>query len=429
MKASVLPIKKTFFQINFNSDFPLCDSSALPCAKSLASYLAAIQKSGHILFGHQNDRHCKAGSIGAGFTESDTADVTGEAAAVMGIDALSLTGTELGEWQWEQKRRIEAAVELSKKAWNDGSLITLSAHMPNFELIRQRAEGIEPAETRRDDPSTHGAFLGRPHVLLDNSINYSGYTPNDLRGNVVQDVLPKKPLNSFFTGYLDLIAEYCTELAKSKIPVIWRPFHENTGGWFWWGCDTCTPKQFKALWHYTWDYLTNVRNVHNLIWAYSPGSENECEADFLERYPGDAFVDLLGFDMYQNYNLDASAYWKGFEAQLSLISLIAKKHGKLFANTETGIMRPDNKALLQTGNETAWYARVGDLCIKYGASYFLLWANFGADTAFYTPYAIKRKTDANALPTALEGHELLDDFIAFHNDERVIFAHETPSFS
>ena len=399
MNATIFPIKKAVPQIDATQDFVLCDKKADESAKKLASYICAIPTSNHILFGHQNDRHCKAGERQAGFCESDVEDLCAEAAAVMGIDALSLTGDELGKPDWKKEKRIESAVLLSQKAFEDGSVLTLSAHMPNFSIVLEKG----------------GA-------------DYSGYSPNVLSGNVVQNILKDTPIKALFDGYLDLVSDYLNALAKKNIALIWRPFHENTGFWFWWGESSCTPDEFKALWRYTWQYMSEKKGVHNVIWAYSPGSENKSESDFLERYPGDEFVDLLGFDMYQNYSLDASSYWEGFEEQLSLISSIAQKRKKLFANTETGIMRPENKALLESGNEKNWYSRVAELCLKYKASYFLLWANFGKEKSFYTPYATKRAVNEKGEITFLSGHELIDDFIDFHNDERILFAHETPYF-
>ncbi|MCR5763124.1 MAG: glycoside hydrolase family 26 protein [Treponema sp.] len=402
MKATKQPLEKKREEFKF-TPFSLCDGKTKQSTIKLASFLAQLSKSGKILYGHQNDRHSKAGPVQPGFTGSDTEDVCGRAAAIMGIDALSLTGMELGECSWERQKRLNAAISLCEKASKEGSIISLSAHMPNFELVQQNLKG--------------------------GAADYSGYTPNDLRGNVVQDIMPGKRLNGIFTGYLDLVCDLLLALAEKDIPVIWRPFHENTGGWFWWGCDTCSPEEFKNLWKYTWEYMTDVKNVHNVIWAYSPGSEPSSISEFEERYPGDSYIDLIGLDMYQNYSFDYAAFWQDYDRQLELSALAAKKHGKLFANTETGIMRPENKALLDEGNERGWYERVAGICLKHKACYFLLWANFGADKAYYTPYVTRRKTDSRGIPVELEGHELLDDFISFHNMDNVIFAGQIPAFS
>ena len=396
MIAKILPLKKEKVEIP-SIKRQLCDPKASPCALNLASYLVGLVENGKILYGHQNDLHCKAGPADPSFTSSDTRDACGECAGVMGLDALSLTGTELGAPDWPRKKRLEAALDLSCKAAKQGSIITLSAHMPNFALLAGTGD-------------------------------YSGYSPNELRGHIVQDIMPDRPLNSLFTDYLDLVSDYLAALGKRGIPVIWRPFHENTGGWFWWGCNSCSAKEFKNLWRYTWKYMTEKKQLHNLIWAYSPGSEPSSIEEFEERYPGDAYVDVIGLDMYQNYSLNPHSFWQDYERQLDLSNRVSLLHKKLFAATETGIMRPDNKALLESGNERGWYKKVLDLCVQYNAAYFLLWANFSRQGAFYTPYVLKRTCDENGWPLSLEGHELLDDFIAFHNEESVVFSSQNPSF-
>ncbi len=75
-------------------------------------------------------------------------------------------------------------------------------------------------------------------------------------------------------------------------------YHEHTGAWFWWGgSEQCTPEEYKQLWTMTVDHLRNKKNVHNLLYAYSP-SETKDETEFLERYPGDEYVDIVGYDCY-----------------------------------------------------------------------------------------------------------------------------------
>ena len=81
------------------------------------------------------------------------------------------------------------------------------------------------------------------------------------------------------------------------IPVVFRMYHEHTGAWFWWGSKQCTPEEYKQLWIMTVEYLRDKKNVHNLLYAYSP-SETKNEAEYLERYPGDEYVDIVGYDCY-----------------------------------------------------------------------------------------------------------------------------------
>lgn len=429
VEAKVLPEKKEKVSIK-KIPFELCDKQAVLSAKKLAAFLKGVSEDGYILYGHQNDLHRKAGPHKRPFSCSDTYDVTGEYAAVCGLDALCLVGTENGHWYWTRKERISSCVKLTLKSIRNGSLVSLSAHMPNFQLVQEWKDGITALpplhhhSKKITEKKFNGGYSEFPVELKDGSTNFFGYTPNDLRGSVVRDIMPGKKLNGLYTEYLDLICDYCAELNKKNVAIIWRPFHENSGGWFWWGSKSCTPEEFIALWRYTYKYFTEEKNIHNLIWAYSPGSEYHSVEEYESRYPGDDYVDLLGFDMYQQYPDQGDAFWPLFEEQCRIVSETAEKHGKLFANTETGIMNPDNKALLNNGNhDMNWYEKVASICLKYKSCYYLLWANFWAGGAYYTPYIKSFKKFAGRIKM-LKGHEMLDSFIRFYNNPKVLFSKE-----
>ena len=78
---------------------------------------------------------------------------------------------------------------------------------------------------------------------------------------------------------------------QEYIPVIFRPFHELNGSWFWWGGKNCTPEEIKQLYRFTVAYLRDQKNVHNLLYAYNTDRFTTKE-DYLERYPGDEWVDI-----------------------------------------------------------------------------------------------------------------------------------------
>ena len=84
------------------------------------------------------------------------------------------------------------------------------------------------------------------------------------------------------------IAKQLKRLEKAGVPVIWRPLHEASGGWFWWGAQG--PDAYKKLWKYLYNELTNTYGCSNLIWVYNGQS-----ADW---YPGDEYVDIVGEDIY-----------------------------------------------------------------------------------------------------------------------------------
>ncbi len=160
-----------------------------------------------------------------------------------------------------------------------------------------------------------------------------------------------------------------------------------------------------------------------MLYEYGPSSEAESIKEYEVRYPGDDYVDLVGFDMYDRKPVDDGVFMQNLKKELAVVERFAKQHGKLVAVTETGAANDaapgDNQtALLKTGNGNKdWYNQMLDIVSQSEASYFLLWANFSKTDGFYTPYV-----DAVNADGSLHGHELLDSFLSFYNDDRSIFA-------
>ena len=397
----------------------LVDAKAIDATKNLYAYLKAVGESDSVIFGHQNDTHHKAGSIGENFSESDTKDVTGSIAGVIGLDVLSLTGNEASTWDASEQDRIAHVADLTRKAAAEGALITLSAHMPNFEVIDQRVKAFDAAGGAVDvTDSEKVGYWTTPSG--EKQYNFSGYTPGTTTGNIVQRIMPDQDLNYLYTDYLDLIADYAKAVEGDGITILFRPFHENTGSWFWWGAAFCDEQAYINLFRYTVDYMKETKGVHNMLYVYGPGSEAANVTEYSARYPGDSYVDMIGYDLYHSGPTQASepGYLQSISKQNQILRDFAEKHNKLYAVTETGVADGD-VALKRTGNEVMdWYMQLLDQISKDGGiSYFLVWANFSENGSFYLPYVIEKKENG-----VLYGHEMLDEFIKFYNDERSVFA-------
>ncbi|AOS43239.1 Mannan endo-1,4-beta-mannosidase A and B precursor [Lacunisphaera limnophila] len=136
-------------------------------------------------------------------------------------------------------------------------------------------------------------------------VNLSWHAPNPSkpnggglkeRGMDLATVLTPGATHDRWMKYLDAVAAGLQELQAAGVVVIWRPLHEMNGGWFWWGAQD--PATFIAVWRHMFDYLTQTKKLHNLIWAYSP-NHGQKPADAY--YPGDAYVDLVGLDAYTDH--------------------------------------------------------------------------------------------------------------------------------
>lgn len=104
---------------------------------------------------------------------------------------------------------------------------------------------------------------------------------------------------------IDAIAHELQKFSNADIPVLWRPLHEAPGGWFWWGARG--PEAFKELWHIMYERMTNYHNLHNLIWVYTATTD-------MDWYPGDAYVDIVGLDIYTDPTANMSGDWESIQA-------------------------------------------------------------------------------------------------------------------
>ena len=198
----------------------------------------------------------------------------------------------------------------------------------------------------------------------------------------------------------DKAAEALKELRDAGVPVLWRPFHEFDGQWFWWGKGNSTPEEYIALWKRTRQGF-DAAGVDNVLWAYSPDKDLTRE-EYFSTYPGDDYVDILGTDIYHfDGEQGVGQYTDRIKAQLPYVVDEARKRGKIAAFTETGL----------EGLEIAdWYTRVLLRAIDgIPVAYVCVWRNAiesEKPNHFYVPYT---------------GHPAEADFKKFHSSPRPIF--------
>ncbi|KAF4410454.1 glycosyl hydrolase [Streptomyces lycii] len=359
----------------------IVDPDATPETRSLFSYLRDQQGKG-ILFGHQQDTE-----FGVTFDESaETDGFRSDVEAGVG-DHPAVFGWDVGHDGWGSapgeptpEENFEHTVELIERADRIGGIHTVTAHMDNFV--------------------TGGDFY-------------------DTDGNVVERILPGGDHHAAFNAYLDRVAKLAhaaDDKDGNPIPMVFRPFHENSGSWFWWGAAHASPSEFTELFRYTVEYLRDTKDVHNFLYSYSPGGSYGGTDDvYMRTYPGDAFVDVLGYDNYDDSG--ASQQWlDGVVADLGMIARIAEERGKVSAFTEFGI----SGALKPNGgnSELRWYTKVLDAIAAdpdaSRSAWMLTWVNFGTEQ-FFVPYPATADE---------EEHELLPDFRDFHARPASVFSAE-----
>jgi Glycosyl hydrolase family 26/Carbohydrate binding module (family 35)/Secretion system C-terminal sorting domain len=143
-------------------------------------------------------------------------------------------------------------------------------------------------------------------------------------------------------GDIDIIAGYLKQLNNENIPVLFRPLHEASGGWFWWGAKG--PEPCKTLWRIMFDRLVNYHGLKNLIWVWT----TDAAADNLDWYPGDEYVDILGADIY--------AADGDFSSQVLTYNSIKERFGsrKLITLSENGPV-PDPDNLVADNAHWSWF--------------------------------------------------------------------------
>ncbi|MFF2911879.1 glycosyl hydrolase [Paenibacillus sp. NPDC057934] len=109
-------------------------------------------------------------------------------------------------------------------------------------------------------------------------------------------VTPGTPQYNSLIAELDDISGYLGELRDAGVPVLWRPYHEMNGDWFWWG----DKSNFATLWNLVYDRFTHIHKLNNLLWVWNPNAPGPTAGPYREYYPGPGTVDVLAADIYNN---------------------------------------------------------------------------------------------------------------------------------
>lgn len=342
------------------------EEEPLTPAQSLIERLAALTKSGKIAFGHHDDT-----AYGYRWAyevdSSDVKNVTGDYPAIMNWD--------LGLIEWNCDKELDSVP---------------------FDFIRQEVAkqhtrgGINSISWHLRNPVTGGDSwdLSDPEV--------------------VAKILEPGPLNDTLNTWIGRAADFIGSLKDSEgnlIPIIFRPWHEQTGSWFWWGLPYTTPEEYKALWHET-RKVFDEKGLNNVVWAFSPDKSNcETKEEYMASYPGDEYVDIMGADVYHFNGEDGNEIFRHWiNNMLSFATTAAKEHGKIAALTETG-----SEACALSN----WYSEVLYPAIKdYPIAYITVWRNAMPEMKpnhFYVPY---------------KGHPSEPDFVAFYNLPQTVFCND-----
>lgn len=327
-------------------------------AEELRDRLTTAQAEGRTLFGHQDDPvygHTWVGDSG----RSDVLETCGSYPAVMSWD---LGRIELGD----------------------------SLNIDGVPFSRMRAEA--QAHHARGGINAYSWHLWDP-------VN-GGDSWNITDSTVVSQMVHDPAVREAFVNQLRAAARFFASLTDAegrKIGVIFRPWHEHTGGWFWWGEPLCSVDDYKELWRITRETM-EAEGADNLLYAYSPDRVKSA-GQFAERYPGDSLVDIIGTDIYHYGGAEgAQSYMADVDKQLTIAREFADRHGKLTAFTETG-----SEGIPM---DDWWTSVLLPLLKRNPVSYVVVWRNAHDKPGhFYGPWP---------------GHPSADDFRQFAADSCIV---------
>lgn len=303
------------------------DPDATPEAVALFNRLKKIQEKG-IMYGHQDDL-VTGRTWWAEYGRSDTKEAVGDYPAVAGF--------ELGELELGQKLSLDsvAFADIANRfIWfhEQGGVLTISWHLVN--PVSSQWPGVK-------EPNGAGSAWDVSMLSADGI-------------NAVESVLPGGENHAMYNSWLTRLARFFHMLRDKDgklIPFIFRPYHEHSGSFFWWGRERCYDEQYAALWRYTVDFLRKS-GLHNILYAYNTDKVYSVE-DYLRGYPGDEYIDMLSIDWYGQ----GEEFNRNVDAALKFTTELARKKCKLHALSECGPISEDLQKILS----------------KYESSYVLTW--------------------------------------------------------
>lgn len=264
----------------FDIEPTLVNPNASDNAKRLMTYLCDIYGT-DILSG----QFCDDGAFG--HENATIWKTTGKYPAILGLDMMNYSPTNVANGATGN------ATDLAIEYWDRGGIVTFCWH---WTVPKKYVTG-----------KWYSSFY-KEHTNIDlkaimNGADQAGY---DL---LMQDI--------------DAIAAQLQRLEDAGVPILWRPLHEASGGWFWWG--NAGAEAYKDLYILLYDRLTNEYGLDNLIWVWN-GQDKEW-------YPGDEYVDIIGEDIYPGekvYTPQTSKYLEVLDYTDAKKMIILSENGCMF---------------------------------------------------------------------------------------------------
>ena len=281
---------------------------------------------------------------------SDIKKTTGNDPSILGSDFMFITDKDNpnNNWYVQQENKI---IQDTKDAYAKGMINTFCWHLR--------------------EPYNEKSF-------------YSADMTSEQRTDAFKSLLPGGKFNDWYKKKLEKVASVVSNLKDTngkQIPIIFRPFHEFDGNWFWWGANYCTAEEYISVYRFTVNYLRDTKNVHNILFAFSPDNSYTTPSSYLSRYPGDDYVDVLGMDNYGDFDNKGTSGASLANSKLKLISDLAISKNKIAALTETGYRVTSTTPAINNWFSTYLYDAITNNNLQI--AYVMFWSN--TSSGYYVP--------------------------------------------
>lgn len=296
------------------------DANATDAAKKLYNFLATnygVKSISGMMTGDLEAGDADGSNVLTLYDVDSLYDVSGYYPVLVGFDFLFATGVKASDTWYQGYTQLTLTYAAS--LWSQGGIPAFTWHWKDpSDAVDAFYYASEASESYTNYDFTEGF--------------YEGTTTWDESSTVYQQII----------GDIDEIAALFLQLQDQDVAAIFRPIHEASGAWFWWG--VCEGEEFAALYQLIYDRMVNTDGVHNLVWVWNPEYANDTDWD-----PGTSYYDVISLDIYS-----AMDYTTKFTKAWDTLTTNYSSHEKIFAISENGPI-PDISTMKDYGSVWSWW--------------------------------------------------------------------------
>ena len=245
---------------------------------------------------------------------------------------------------------------------------------------------------------------------------YAFYTNEITNFSQVNAVTPGTKEYETIIHDIDLIATKIQRMESEGVTILFRPLHEASGAWFWWGLqgrDSATNEVFQKLWYMIYDRLENYHKLTNIIWVWNGQNPhtaihpNAFDIEGIDRYYDQEDISAEALSTYYEKCYGELAGYDKYCAELAGM----ESTGKMMALTECGYI-PDPEGIKAAN--TMWL-------------YYMVW---NGDFIYETDAAGKAMVDLNGTPHPNPKKGITNEMLAeYFSNDLYITHNKLPEFS